>query len=93
MDTVRDSARTPKKREHERYGDLIHTDPTRLKQYAEFISWAADYDTDTGIANRTLNAHERWLKENASPILEIRGNFSVEERIKLITNKLNNLQS
>lgn len=54
------------------------------KNPAAFLAWAADYDHDTGIANRTLNGHEAWLKKQTSPILELRGDLSVQERMQRI---------
>lgn len=79
-----------KKREFERYADNIYTDPKRAKQYNNFISWATDYDHNTGLANRTLNAHETWLAQTKSPILKIIGNQTLEQKLKLILEELKN---
>jgi adenylate kinase family enzyme len=68
-------------RELERYGDIILTDPQRKEQTNTFMAWAADYDHDTGIATRTLQAHEQWLKGQTAPILELRGDMTVSERV------------
>lgn len=69
-----------KKRELYRYGEIIYTDGERNKLFHEFIDWAAGYDS--GIARgRTLQAHEEWLKKLNCPILEIRGDNSVENRV------------
>lgn len=73
-----------KRRELERYGDIIYTDPKRAKQYNDFISWATDYDHNTGLANRTLNAHDTWLAQTKSPVLKIVGNQSLDDKLKLI---------
>ena len=73
-----------RKREYERYGEVIISDPIRRKLHEEFIAWAADYDAATGIAGRTLHAHESWLHTLDCPIVEIRGDTSVEERIARI---------
>jgi len=70
-----------RQREQERYGDIIFTDPQRKEQTKVFLEWAADYDNDTGIATRTLNAHEQWLKRQTAPILELRGDMTVNERL------------
>lgn len=69
------------KREQERYGDLISLNPDRKKQHEDFLEWAADYDHDTGIATRTLNAHEQWIGKQTSPVLELRGDLSTRERM------------
>ena len=71
-----------RKREFERYGDIIISDPNRSRLFENFMRWAADYDNDTGIANRTLRLHENWLKKMTCPILELRGDLSTNERIK-----------
>ncbi len=77
-----------RKREFERYGEVILRDPIRRKFHEEFIAWAADYDAATGIAGRTLHAHESWLQTLDCPIVEIRGDTSVEERIARILEHL-----
>lgn len=80
-----------KKRELERYGEVIYTDPKRIKLYQEFLDWAINYDVDpkeSGFSGRSLKVHESWLKQIKSKILEIRGDFSVEERINQVINGL-----
>lgn len=76
------------KREWERYGEAIFTNPERQEQYHKFMAWAADYDDATGIANRTLKAHQLWLKKITAPVLNIIGDLSVEARVKLVIDKL-----
>ncbi|MHA4807497.1 P-loop NTPase family protein [Flavitalea flava] len=73
-----------KKREIERYGDILFSNPSRKKQFEEFIAWAADYDQATGIASRTILAHEAWLTKINVTVLEIRSDRSTEERLMLI---------
>jgi len=77
-----------KKREYERYGDRIFTDPDKVKHFEDFLKWANDYDDNSGIATRTLQAHENWLKNIDSPILKIIGDLTTDERIELITTRL-----
>jgi len=77
-----------KKRELERYGNIIYTDEKRAKQFNDFIAWAADYDKETGLANRTLKAHQTWLAQKQSPILEIVGDKTLDEKLKLISERL-----
>lgn len=81
-----------KKRELERYGDIIYTDPKRAKQFNDFISWATDYDHNTGLANRTLKAHDTWLAQTKNTVLKIIGNQTLDEKLKLIMNELINKQ-
>lgn len=77
-----------RKREFERYGNIIYSDPNRKKLFEDFLSWAVDYDKHTGLANRTLLAHEEWLRKIMCPVLEIRGDLTTEERINIIIEKL-----
>ncbi len=81
-----------KKRELERYGDIIFTDPARNQQYLDFMEWARGYDDNT-TQGRTLAAHENWLSQQSCPVLEIRGNYSVEERVKLVLQTLTSQKS
>lgn len=67
-----------RKREFERYGGVIYTDPERKKEYEEFMDWAASYDTDT--PRRSLAVHEAWMKKLTCPILTIKEDLSVESR-------------
>ncbi len=78
-----------KSRELERYGEVILLDGKRKRLHDEFVKWAEDYDNATGISNRTLKAHEEWLSKKTCPILEMRGDLTIEERIKLVIDKLN----
>lgn len=72
-----------KKRELERYGEIIYTHEERNKLFNGFIDWASGYDS--GLARgRTLQAHENWLKKLSCSVLEIRGDESVESRVKLV---------
>ncbi len=81
-----------KKRELERYGNIIYTDEVRAKQFNDFIEWATDYENNTGLANRTLNAHETWLKHIHNPVLKITENLTLDEKIKLILETLKKIE-
>ncbi|MFY0256345.1 hypothetical protein ACDQ55_20595 [Chitinophaga sp. 30R24] len=72
------------KRERERYGDLIITDPYRSKLHDAFMTWAADYDRNTGIASRNIQTHQQWLRRQTSPVVELGGDLSTSTRIKLV---------
>lgn len=77
-----------KKREFERYGNVIYTNPDRIKQFEDFIEWAADYDNHTGIANRNFQAHKNWLASIDFPVLDISGDLTLQQRIDLILEKI-----
>lgn len=81
-----------KKREMQRYGEHITSDPLRKKKFEDFIRWAKDYDEDTGIAYRTLKKHKHWLKAQKVPIVEIVGDVSVNQRIQLVENAVQDQQ-
>lgn len=76
------------KREFERYGDTIITEPNRKKQFENFIAWAIDYDNCTGIANRNFKAHESWLNTISFPTLKIIGDFTIEQRVEHIIERM-----
>lgn len=77
-------------RELERYGDAIFTDPERAANYQVFIKWATGYDDNT-TKGRTLQVHENWLSQVNSPILEIRGDTTVQQRVELVLEKIKEL--
>lgn len=77
-----------KKREFERFGNIINTDPKRRRQFEKFILWASDYDNNLGIANRNFIAHENWLRTISSPTLKIFGDFRTDQRVELIIERM-----
>jgi adenylate kinase family enzyme len=81
-----------KDRELERYGNVIYTEPDRIVVYQKFLNWATAYDTNA-ISGRTLQVHEDWLGKVTCPVLEIKGNNTVQQRIDLILNKIDTLKS
>ncbi|GAB3931705.1 AAA family ATPase [Larkinella terrae] len=72
-----------RKREFERFGDVILTDGERRKTYEEFIEWAAGYDNDTA-QGRTLSSHLNWLRKVTCPVLTIEGDTTVTERMERV---------
>ncbi|GAB3941356.1 AAA family ATPase [Spirosoma harenae] len=76
-----------RKREFDRYGDIIFTNNDRNTHYEEFIDWASGYD-DGSASGRTLQAHESWMQQLTCPLIEIRGEHSVDERLAIILNQL-----
>jgi adenylate kinase family enzyme len=74
-------------RELQRYGDHIFTDPERAKMYQTFTQWALGYDDNT-TKGRTLQVHETWLSKLSCPLLEIRGDTTVAERVEITLRKL-----
>ncbi|NIF06937.1 AAA family ATPase [Chryseobacterium sp. Tr-659] len=77
-----------RKREYERYGDMIIINKERAKKFEEFMEWAKDYDYDTGIANRTLNAHRQWISHINAPFIELSGESELNQKIEIILNTI-----
>jgi adenylate kinase family enzyme len=80
-----------RKRELERYGDIIFTDPERKIKTENFLQWAANYDENLH-AGRSLQVHQTWIENLATPILIIEGDTTVSERIAAILLKIEELE-
>ena len=80
-----------RQREFDRYGNIIFTDPERRRQFEKFMTWAADYDHDTGIANRTLAAHRKWMANINSPLLKLETEMTTQQRIRQVLDTLSYL--
>jgi hypothetical protein len=79
-----------KKREFERYGDKIYTNPERAAFYHEFLDWANGYDDNT-TDGRTLQVHQNWMKNLKKPLLLIEGDTTVDERVAAVLRRLEEL--
>lgn len=79
-----------KKREVERYGDIIYTNADRNQLHQAFIEWASGYDDNT-TNGRNLQAHQNWMEQLKSPLLVIEGDTTVEERLEAVLTKINEL--
>lgn len=75
-------------REYNRFGEKNFNDPLRSKQYQEFIEWVSGYDNNSS-TGRNLELHELFLKKVQCDTLEIRGDYTTEQRIDMIINKIN----
>lgn len=69
------------KRELERYGEIIYTDPERSRLFREFYDWAAKYD-DRDFTGRNVGIHENWVGKVSCQVVEIRGDTTVADRVK-----------
>jgi len=72
-----------RRRELERYGDVIHRDPDRKAQYDEFLAWAARYD-DPAFTRRSRATHEGWMTTLTCPVLRLEGDLCVATRVDRI---------
>ncbi len=59
-----------RRREQARYGERIAPGGDMAASSAEFLRWAAAYDT-AGPEQRSRTAHERWLASQAAPVLRL----------------------
>ena len=78
-------------REHERYGEAIRADPARAEQSQAFLAWAAGYDDSSSGGSRTLANHSSWLSCFTCPVLELRGDLPVTERVGRVQAELHRL--
>ena len=78
------------KREVERYGDAIFTDPLRIKLYKDFTNWATGYD-DNSTNGRNLGVHLNWLSKLNCTVLKIEGDTTVAERLSLTVAKIKDI--
>ena len=69
-----------KKRERERYGRLLDSDPKFQADSKAFLDWAAQYDDGT-FKGRSLSIHIAWIATLKCPVLRIEGDTSVDERM------------
>ncbi|CAM4063429.1 AAA family ATPase [Saccharibacillus endophyticus] len=76
-----------KAREYHRYGEQSLPGGQMHEESIAFLDWAALYD-HAGEEVRSLQLHERWMKDLKCPILKIEGVHSVEERVELVLSKL-----
>jgi adenylate kinase family enzyme len=53
----------------------------------DFLIWATQYDEGTR-EGRSLPKHRAWLSTRSCAILEVSGNLSVEERLKIVLQEL-----
>jgi len=75
-------------REHARYGPHIRTDPSQAARTQAFLAWAAGYDDSSTGGTRTLANHTRWLTQFSSPVLALRGDLTVAERLAAVRAEL-----
>jgi len=67
-----------KNREYERYGEEILLGGSRYENSKQFLEYASEYETGTG--RRSLQEHEKWLKNIECPVLRIK-NDSFEKSV------------
>ena len=78
-------------REHARYGARILADPSQAARTQAFLEWAAGYDDSSTGGSRTLANHTSWLARFTCPVLELRGDLSIAERLLAVQTQLREL--
>jgi adenylate kinase family enzyme len=79
-------------REIQRYGNFLTTDPYRRQLYDDFMAWAGDYDNPpAGFTGRSLAVHEQWIKGLACPVLQLRGDLSIDASLRLVMERVTQL--
>ena len=73
-----------RQREHARYGAAIAADPAQATRTAAFLAWAAGYDDSSTGGTRTIANHTAWLPRFTCPVLELRGDLTVAERVAAV---------
>ncbi|MVM37446.1 AAA family ATPase [Spirosoma sp. HMF3257] len=76
-----------RKREFARYGSVIYENEHRNRLFEEFIDWASGYDNPLS-TRRSLVVHENWMQKLTCPILDLRGDYTVQERLDAVTKQL-----
>lgn len=76
-----------KNRELERYGTKLQTDREIIKKSVDFLAWAKRYD-DTSFDGRSISQHRKWIQLLACKVIEIDGDLTNEERIKMVVKKI-----
>lgn len=70
-------------REAARYGERVELGGDMHDASQAFLSWAARYDA-AGPEQRSLAGHEAWMHSLAVPVLELRGDLTVAERVAAV---------
>ena len=59
--------------------------------FSGFLAWAAGYDDSSPGGTRTIANHSAWLGRFACPVLELRGDLTVAERVAAVLAKVQTL--
>ena len=77
-----------KAREEERYGaEALEPGGSQHRESVAFLAWAAAYE-EAETVGRNRIAHERWLAEQACPILRLDSADSVQHNVKAVVARL-----
>ncbi|MBK9615187.1 MAG: AAA family ATPase [Uliginosibacterium sp.] len=71
-------------REQARFGDRLARGGDMHADHADFMDWAARYDTG-GLDIRSRASHARWMTLLGCPVLPIEGDLSTEARLTKVS--------
>jgi adenylate kinase family enzyme len=77
-----------RRREAKRYGARIAPGGDMASASAQFVDWAAAYDT-AGMEQRSRTFHENWLRSQRAPVLRLDSSAPVEDLVQAVLAKLN----
>lgn len=72
-----------RQRERTRYGHRVEPGGDMAASSAEFLAWAAAYDT-AGREQRSRLAHEEWLAARAAPVLRLDSSEPVRALVRVV---------
>lgn len=67
-----------RRREAERYGAMLESDPAIQEKSRTFLAWASGYDTGAQ-GTRTPDQHQQWIRELHCPVLTLDTRASVAD--------------
>lgn len=73
-----------RRRESARYGDRIKPGGDLEEKSRAFLTWAAGYDSDTGMDSRNLARHRKWIEGLPCPVLELDGGKALADSVASI---------
>ncbi len=77
-------------RETERYGERLKSDIEIKKKSQAFLKWAERYD-DKSFDGRSIVQHKEWIKLLKCKTIEIEGDLSNDERMKIVIDQIQKL--
>jgi adenylate kinase family enzyme len=70
-------------RERMRYGTSVEPGGSMHEAHLDFMAWAASYDTAVA-PTRSLELHERWMRQLKCPVLTLNAEASVENLLESV---------
>lgn len=76
-------------REIVRYGEALKTNEAIKKKSADFLEWAAAYETGTP-DRHSMSRHLNWMKVLSCPIIKIDRDTTNQERLEIVLKAIEN---